>query len=179
MFHLVRGSVYLLVVLGASFSFLYIGLVTMFTYIVLIFDIYIYMMYVFFTYHIMCFFFPSLYTCFLLIVCNLLYFCFTLRCCNEFCLKCFRNIGCQSLSCHEFSSYKVFQEFMLGLDFIVFSKWVWVEWFDFSHMFICLLWFCHELPKGKIIRTYVNHVRNICHLELANLLTKCTLLVIG
>ena len=25
------------------------------------------------------------------------YFCFTLRCCDEFCLKCFRNIGCQSL----------------------------------------------------------------------------------
>ena len=26
------------------------------------------------------------------------YFCFTLRCCDEFCLKCFRNTGCQSLS---------------------------------------------------------------------------------
>ena len=42
MFHLVRGSVYLLVVVGASFSFLYTGLVTMFTYVVLIFDIYLY-----------------------------------------------------------------------------------------------------------------------------------------
>ena len=42
MFHLVKGSVYLPVVLGASFSFLYTSLVTMFTYIVLIFDIYIY-----------------------------------------------------------------------------------------------------------------------------------------
>ena len=42
MFYLVRGSVYLLVVLGVSFSFLYTGLVTIFTYIVLIFDIYIY-----------------------------------------------------------------------------------------------------------------------------------------
>ena len=41
-FHLVRGSIYLLVVLGASFSFLYISFVTIFTYIVLIFDIYIY-----------------------------------------------------------------------------------------------------------------------------------------
>ena len=29
------------------------------------------------------------------------------------------------------------------------------------------------------VRTYVNHVRNNCHLELANPLTKCTLLVIG
>ena len=25
------------------------------------------------------------------------YFCFTLRCLDEFCLKCFRNKGCQSL----------------------------------------------------------------------------------
>ena len=30
-----------------------------------------------------------------------------------------------------------------------------------------------------IVRTYVNHVRNICHLELANPMTKRTLLVIG
>ena len=58
--------------------------------------------------------------------------------------------------------------------------------YDFSHMFICLLWFYHRLPKGEIVRTYVNHVRtyinhvrNICHLELANPMTKCTLLVIG
>ena len=50
--------------------------------------------------------------------------------------------------------------------------------YDFFHMFICLLWFCYGLPKGEIGRTYVNHVRNICHLELANPLTKCTLLVI-
>ena len=41
--------------------------------------------------------FLSLCTCFLLIVCNILYFCFTLRCRDEFCLKCFRNTGCQSL----------------------------------------------------------------------------------
>ena len=27
----------------------------------------------------------------------ILYFCFTLRCLDEFCLKCFRNTGCQSL----------------------------------------------------------------------------------
>ena len=38
------------------------------------------------------------------------YFCFTVRCCDEFCLKCFRNTGCQSLSCNELSYCKVFQE---------------------------------------------------------------------
>ena len=26
---------------------------------------------------------------------------------------------------------------------------------DFSHMFICLLWFCHGLPKRETVRTYV------------------------
>ena len=29
---------------------------------------------------------------------------------------------------------------------------------DFSHMFICLLWFFHELTKWEIIRTYVIHL---------------------
>ena len=36
------------------------------------------------------------------------YFCFTLRFCDEFCLKCFKNTGCQSLSCHELYYWKVF-----------------------------------------------------------------------
>ena len=30
--------------------------------------------------------------------------------------------------------------------------------YDFSHMFICLLWFCHGLPKGEIVMTYVIHL---------------------
>ena len=53
------------------------------------------MMYVFFTYIYMCYFFLSLYT-HVFIVCNL-YFYFTLRCCDEIFLKCFRNTGCRSL----------------------------------------------------------------------------------
>ena len=47
---------------------------------------------------------------------------FTLRCHDEFCLKCFKKTSCQNLSCHELSSCKVFQEFMLGLDFFVFQQ---------------------------------------------------------
>ena len=39
--------------------------------------------------------FLSLYTCFY--VYAIYYYCFTLRCLDEFCLKCFRNTGCQSL----------------------------------------------------------------------------------
>ena len=41
------------------------------------------------------------------------YFRFTLRCSDEFCLKCFKNTSCQSLSCHELPFCKVFQEFVL------------------------------------------------------------------
>ena len=40
--------------------------------------------------------FLSLYTCFLYLY-AIYYFCFTQRCFNEFCLKCFRNTSCQSL----------------------------------------------------------------------------------
>ena len=64
--------------------------------------------------------FLSLYTYFLLYA--IFYFCFTLRYLDEFCLKCFRKTSCQNLSCHELSSCKFFQEFVLGLDFIVLNK---------------------------------------------------------
>ena len=76
--------------------FLYTGLVTMFTYIVLIFDIYMMMIYVFFTYLYMCCFF-SIFIHVFLSMYAIYYFYFTLKCLDEFCLKCFRNIGCQSL----------------------------------------------------------------------------------
>ena len=68
------------------------------------------------------FFFFSLFIHMFLIMYAIFYFCFTLKCLEEFCLKCFRKTGCQNLSCHELFSYKVFQEFMLRLDFIVFNK---------------------------------------------------------
>ena len=63
------------------------------------------------------------------------YFYFILRCCDVFCLKCFRNTGYQSLSCHELSFCKVFQKFVLGLNFTIFNKWVWVDWFMTSLIF--------------------------------------------
>ena len=42
------------------------------------------------------------------------------------------------------------------------------------------LFYSHRDNKANVntIRTYVNHVKSICHLELANPLTKRTLLVI-
>ena len=72
--------------------FLYTGLVTMFTYIVLIFDnVYLlhlplYVLFLFYLYAHASYILYANY-----------YFCLTLRCLDEFCLKCFRNTGCQSL----------------------------------------------------------------------------------
>ena len=53
--------------------------------------------------------FLSLCTCFLFIVCNLLYFYFTLSCHDEFCLKYLRNTKFQSLSCHDSLLAKFFK----------------------------------------------------------------------
>ena len=107
---LCKGEMCFILLEGVLTSFfLYIGLVTtlVITNIVLISDIYIYI-YIFddvvITFHL------SLHVLFLFSlhthVSNLLYaiyyFCFTLRCCHEFCLKCFRNTGCQSLAMNSF-----------------------------------------------------------------------------
>ena len=101
--------------------------------------------------------FLPLYTCFLLIVCNLL-FLFHTKMLDEFCLKCFRNTGCQSLLAINSLLAKFFKS--LCQDKFYCIQQVSMSWviYDFSHMLICLLWFCHWLPKGEIVRTYVFHM---------------------
>ena len=72
---------------------------------------------IFFIYVDVCFFHLPLYVLFLFslythisyLMYAILYIYFTLRFLDEFCLKCFRNTGCQKLS-----SCKVFQKFVLG-----------------------------------------------------------------
>ena len=86
------------------------------------------------------------------------YFYFTQKCLDEFCLKCFKNIRCQSLLAINFLLAKFFKS--LYLDRFYCIQQVNMSWviYDFSHMFICLLWFCHRLPKEEIVRTYVIHL---------------------
>ena len=55
-----------------------------------------------------------LYTYVSYIVHAIYYFCFTLRCLDEFCLKVFQKYRLSKSSCHKLSSCKVFQEFVLG-----------------------------------------------------------------
>ena len=92
--------------------FVYIGLVTMFTYIVLIFDIFM-MMYVFFTYLYMCYFFSFFIHMFLILVCNLL-FLFHTKMPWWVLFKVFQKYRLLKSSYHKLSSCKVFQEFVLG-----------------------------------------------------------------
>ena len=50
------------------------------------------------------------------------YFCFTLRCRDEFCLKSFRNTGCQSLLAMNSLFLQSFSRVCVRIDFIVFNK---------------------------------------------------------
>ena len=68
-------------------------------------------------------------------------------------LKYFRKTGCESLSCHELFSCKVFQELVVGIDLFCNNT----SGYEFSDLkllswLFVLLWFCHSLPKGKIVR---------------------------
>ena len=83
------------------------------------------------------------------------YFCFTQRYRDEFCLKCSKNTGCHSFSCHRLSSYKVFQKFVL-VQILLYStsKYELSDLWLLSYL-ICQLCFCHELPNAEIVRTYV------------------------
>ena len=51
--------------------------------------------------------------------------------------------------------------------------------YDFSHISFVYCGSITDCQRGMIVRTYAEHVKNICHIELANPLTKHTLLVIG
>ena len=79
--------------------------------------------------------FLSLCTCFIFLY-AIYYFCFTLRCRNEFFLKCFRNTGCQSL----FAINSLLAKFFKSLCYDRFYCIQQVNMsYDISYMFICLL----------------------------------------
>ena len=131
--HLVKGSVIIFLrdVVRTSCIFSFLSLLgTLFlyirsydhlqTYIVLIFS-YILLMYVFFhlPFHVLFLF--SLYTHASYYLYAIYYFYFTQRYLDEFCLKCFRNTGCQSLLAIN-SLLAMFSRVYVRIDFIVFNK---------------------------------------------------------
>ena len=98
--------------------------------------------------------FLSLYTFFLFDVCNLI-FLFHTKMHWWVLFKVFQKNRLSKSTCHKLPSCKNFQEFMLGKILLYLTSEYELSIYDFSHMFICLLWFCHGLPKREIVRTYV------------------------
>ena len=129
-------------------SHLYMGLVTILTYIVLIFFIY-WCMFFHLSLHVLFLF--SLYAHVSYYLYAIYYFCFTLRCLDEFCLKYFRNAGCQSLLAKALFLLS-FSRVCVRIDFIVFNKWVWVEWFMTSLIcsFVCC-GFVTDCQRGRLL----------------------------
>ena len=110
---LCKGEMCFILLGGVLTSFfLYTGIVTMFTYIVLIFDIYIWWCMFFSPTSTCVVSFLHLYTCFLLIVCNLL-FLFHTKMPWWVLFKVFQKYRLSKSTCHKLSSCKVFQEFVL------------------------------------------------------------------
>ena len=117
-----------------------LGLMTMFTYIVLIFDIYIYdddVCLLHLPLHVLCLFYLHTHVSYILYA--IYYFCFTQRCLDEFCLKCFRNIGCQSLLAINSLLVKFFKSLCQDRFYCIQQVNISQVIYDFSHMFICFL----------------------------------------
>ena len=88
-FYLVRGSAYLFLYVHRSCDHVYIHC----AYLWYIYDDVFFS----FTYPFMCCLFSFFIHMLLIYLYAILLFCFTQRCLDEFCLKCFRYTGCQSL----------------------------------------------------------------------------------
>ena len=138
---------------------LYTSLVTIFliTYIVLLFLFYIcddVCCYSSISPYVVSFF--SLYTCFFMYA--IFYFYFTLRCLDEFCLKCFRKTSCQNLSYHELSSCKVFSRICVRIrryctQQVIMSLVI----YDFSHTLFFCCGFIMNFQKGRLL----GHIWNL------------------
>ena len=90
-------------------------------------------------------------------------FCFTQRCLDEFCLKCFRNTGCQNLLAINSLLTKFFKSLCYDRFYCI-QQWIWVEWFITS--LICSVVCCGfvtDCQRGRLLgrmcfswyRTYV------------------------
>ena len=73
-----------------------------------------------------------------------------------------------------------FPRVCVRIDFIVFNKWVWVEWFMTSLIcsFVCC-GFVTDYQRGRLLGHMWIMLGTYINIELATSLTKCTLLVIG
>ena len=126
------------------------GLVTILTYIVLIFFLYVDVCFFHLPLHVLFLF--SLYAHASYYVYAIYYFCFTQRCLDKFCLKVFQKYRLSRCTCHKLSSCKIFSRVCVRIDFIVFNKWIWVEWFlsSLKCSFICC-GFVMDYQRGRLL----------------------------
>ena len=97
--------------------------------------------------------FLSLYTCFSLLVCNLL-FLFHTKMSWWVLFKVFQKYRLSKSTCQKLSSYTVFQEFVLGYILLYSTSEYELSDLWLLSYFICLLWFCHRLPNGEIVKLW-------------------------
>ena len=104
-----------------------------------------------FTYPFMCCFFSPFIHMLLITCMHSIYFCFIQRCVDEFCLKCFRNTGCQSLLAINSLLAKLFKS--LCYDRFYCIQRVWVKWFMTSliYSFACC-GFVTDCQRGRLLR---------------------------
>ena len=104
-----------------------------------------------FTYHFMCCFFSPFIHMFLITCMQSIYCCFTQRCFDEFCFKVFQKYRLSKSTCHKLFLQK-FSRVCDRIDFIVFNKWIWVEWFmtSFICSFVCY-GFITDCQRGRLL----------------------------
>ena len=123
--------------------------------------------------------FLSLCTCFLLIVCNLLLL-FHTKMPWWFLFKMFQKYMLSKSFLPWTFFLQSFLRVCFRIDFIVFNKWIWVEWFMTS--LICSFVYCGfvtDCQMGRLLEHMRIMLGTYVNIELANPLTKRTLLVIG
>ena len=122
--------------------------------------------------------FLSLCTWFLLIVCNLLFLFYT-KMPWWVLFKVFQKYRLSKSFLSWTFFLQNFSRVCFRIDFIVFNKWVWVEWFMTSliYSFVCS-GFVIDSQMGRLLGHMWIMLGTYVNLELANPLTKCNLLII-
>ena len=113
--------------------------------------------YVSFTYPYMCCFFSLFIHMLLIRVWNLL-FMFHTKMPWWVLFKVFQKYRLPKSTCHKLFSCKVFKSLCWNRFYCIQQVNMSCVIYDFSHMFICLLWFYHGLPNGEIVKTFVVHL---------------------
>ena len=129
-------------------------------------DIYIEVVITFFHLSLHVLFLFSLYAHASYIIYAILYFCFTLRCLDEFCLKCFRNTGCQSLLTINSLLAKFFKSLCYNRFYCI--QQMSMSWviYDFSLCSFVYCSFVTDCQRGRLLGHMWFDVRNICQFKI-------------